>query len=403
MRAALKDKVGAGTPDHVGLGYDRWAPIEASTGKVPDERRKEWLRALARTRVSEDYEVAYERWVASLKSEDSCLAEAEMAARLLVGHGNPSPTEVGLTVHHTWGVPVIPGSALKGLLNHYVDAVYGPTVTGIHPMDPDYPAEERERAPYRGVTWAGSRIEHGPGEVHRALFGAPRAKSDELFAELGAGETAGLVVFHDALFVPGRSGDQPFATDVLTVHQKDYYDREGRSVPNDYQDPVPVGFLTVRPKTRFLVALSGPAAWTRLAMDLLRDALVEWGVGGKTTSGYGHVRREGWQPIWPTEETSAQGTAGAASQATPGAPTGPSALIEELRTWLSGDTPPQREKLALLGTEWLPRLLSGTPADRQEAVRWIRKKIKNERLFAERDKLLAVLANGSVGEPGEPA
>lgn len=102
------------------------------------------------------------------------------------------------------------------------------------------------------------------------------------------GATAGVVTFHDALYVPGSLADnKPFAADVLTVHQKGYYDSSGQSAPNDYDSPNPVAFLTVRPKCRLLLALSGPSEWTGLAGQLLADALKSWGVGGKTAAGYG--------------------------------------------------------------------------------------------------------------------
>lgn len=380
MRTGLHDKVGERTPDHVGLGYERWAPIDSSTGKIPDERRRGWLRALAGTPVSDHYRVAFQRWSESLQQRDTWMAEAQVSTRLLIGHGNPSPTEVGLTVHHTWGVPMIPGSALKGLLSHYVDAVYGPAVTGIHPMSPEFPQEERDRAPFRGVTWAGNRIEHGPGEVHRALFGAPAARSDHLFRELGAGETSGLVVFHDALFVPGSNGERPFATDVLTVHQRSYYDHAGKQgSPNDYEDPNPVSFLTVRPETQFLVAMSGPDKWTQLAFGLLRDALIDWGVGGKTTSGYGHLRPDGWNPIWPP----------------------PTGIVEKFREWLFAETSSQRKKLELIRTEWLSRLQLGAASEKQEIAKLIRKEINNGKLTSERDKFIAEIVDNPV-EPGTP-
>ncbi len=75
---------------------------------------------------------------------------------------------------------------------------------------------------------------------------------------LDAGASAGAVVFHDALYVPRScADDRPFAADVLTVHQKAYYDSEGATSPNDYDSPNPVAFLTVRPGARLLFALSG--------------------------------------------------------------------------------------------------------------------------------------------------
>src|SRR5690606_20321350 len=53
--------------------------------------------------------------------------------------------------------------------------------------------------------------------------------------------------------------------------------------------PTPIAFLTVRPGACFLFALSGPADCTELAAQLLREALEKWGVGGKTSAGYGRL------------------------------------------------------------------------------------------------------------------
>jgi CRISPR-associated protein Cmr6 len=290
MREALEF---VGKPSHLGLAYDAWAPV-GDDGKVPDEKRAEWLSALAAIAVPGDYARSFERWRQSFSAAGDRVFELELASRLLVGHGNSSATDVGITVHHTWGVPVIPGSALKGLAAHYVDAVYGPSDPTRAPWEQE--GDERTRADYQGVTWRGQRIERGPGAVYRALFGAPDAEADDAMREKGfeAGASAGLVTFHDALYVP-RSirGDKPFASDVLTVHQKSYYESTGGSWPNDYEGPNPVTFLTVRPGVRFLFALSGPADWTELAEQLLRDALGKWGVGGKTSAGYGRLAGPG--------------------------------------------------------------------------------------------------------------
>jgi CRISPR-associated protein Cmr6 len=286
MRQALQS---VGTPDHVALAYGAWAPV-GDDGKVPDDRRTEWLSALATLAVAPDYSRFFQRWKTSFSAPGDRVFELALASRLLVGHGNSSATDVGLTVHHTWGVPVIPGSALKGLCAHYVDAVYGPSDPARKPWEQE--GEESTRADYQGVTWRGRRIERGPGAVYRALFGAPDAQDDDVMRDRGfeAGASAGLVTFHDALYVPkGGADDRPFAADVLTVHQKHYYDSSGGSWPNDYDSPNPVAFLTVRPGARLFFALSGPADWTELAERLLRDALEKWGVGGKTSAGYGRL------------------------------------------------------------------------------------------------------------------
>jgi CRISPR-associated protein Cmr6 len=290
VRVALR---GLGVPDCLGLAYDAWAPVQRD-GKVPDKERPDWLGELARLPISPDYRSVFHRWRASFARSGDRTLEIELVSRLLVGHGNSTATGVGLTTQHTWGVPIIPGTALKGLLAHHVDAVYGPDDPVPAPWD--RPDDERERARYQGVTWddRGRRVVRGPGDAYRALFGAPEADHDGVCREHGidAGTIRGAVVFHDATYVPGSAnGDRPFAVDVLTVHQKSYYDNAGSVWPNDYDDPNPVGFLTVRPKVRFLLALSGPAEWTARAERLLLDVLGDWGVGAKTSSGYGRLVR----------------------------------------------------------------------------------------------------------------
>jgi len=294
-------------PEHIGLGYGSWAPVAGSNvpqdkrGKVPDGDRRNWLSELAgdspqRIAVSKDYRHAFDRWKASFLPPDY-MSELTLAGRLLVGHGNSSPTEVGLTVHHTWGVPMIPGSALKGLLAHYIDAKYGPR-NDLPPWDQE--GEETERAKWQSVSWDGNRIQRGPGQHYRALFGSPDAEQDDQMRryEFDAGAARGLVVFHDALYIPNNAGDEldtPYAVDVLTVHQKRYYDGAGSTWACDFDDPIPVAFLSVRPGARFQLALSGPPDWTELAGALLSDALADWGVGGKTSAGYGHGKASDWK------------------------------------------------------------------------------------------------------------
>jgi|GEM_PF-1268722 len=308
------DNIGRnGILDHVGLAYDIWAPIETSgtdAGKVSKDNRTKWLKKLEEVTPSGEYQAAYERWEASFSPGDQ-LAVFELNSRLLIGHGNAAPTEVGLTVHHTWGVPVITGSALKGLTANYVETVLGPDDPDLLPWkQPDN--EQRERARFQGVTWKKKRIERTSGDVYRALFGAPDAAQDEDYVRNGVrpgevGAKRGDVIFHDALYDPKSAGGKPFAVDVLTVHQKQHYDGAKDPAtqpwPCDYDDPVPIGFLSVKPGAKFLVALSGPKDRLQLAMPLLTAALADWGIGGKTAAGYGRgsVGRW-WSPRSPESD-----------------------------------------------------------------------------------------------------
>ncbi|MBL8695143.1 MAG: type III-B CRISPR module RAMP protein Cmr6 [Planctomycetes bacterium] len=359
MRQVLHN---VGTPDHVGIAYDAWGPV-GDDGKVPDARRAQWLSDLAGIGVSPDYSRSFERWKASFSAPGDRLAELTLASRMLIGHGNASASGVGLTVHHTWGVPLIPGSSLKGLVAHYVDATYGPADPNRKPWEQE--GDERVRANYQGVTWNGRRIERGPGAVYRALFGAPDSREDVALREHNfiAGAASGLVTFHDALYLPGSiTGDKPFAADVLTVHQKGYYDSAGKSAPNDYDSPNPVAFLTVRPKCRLLLALSGPIEWTELAGQLLSDALEKWGVGGKTTAGYGIGKVGKWTKTEPRRTKGEQVLADLEKYER-------SVLVDAIERWLSSQ--PTAEPLR--------NLLSATPeaasSEQLEIVRLVGAKI----------------------------
>lgn len=288
---------------NLGLALGALAPIDAAQGKVPDEQRSEWLARLSRVRVSPDYKPWYEhRWKPALGR--SLQGTVETRSRLLVGAGDASATDVGLRVHHTWGVPCIPGSALKGLLSHWLDVVYGPLQDHLacHPWDPTHPAPDR--AKFRRANPLG-RPPHGAGEVQRILFGSPEVDVDHrplrewggLDIHAGATACRGRLVIHDALFVPGSAGDVPFLADVLTVHHGEYY--QGKGAANDHESPTPVGFLSVRPGVQLLLAVdlapSEDAAyepWVDFAFALLIEALADWGIGSKTAAGYGQLEKK---------------------------------------------------------------------------------------------------------------
>jgi hypothetical protein len=162
--------------------------------------------------------------------------------RLAIGHGGESVIETGMTLHHTYGVPYIPGSSLKGVAASFAGRKLG----GL---------------------WASG------GVAHRTLFGTT--------------SSAAYVDFLDALPLPGKWQLQ---RDVLTVHHPKYYRGEA-APPADYDDPTPIYFLTA--VGEFLIALrpsDGAEAWAEAGYGVLKMALDEEGVGGKTSSGYGRLR-----------------------------------------------------------------------------------------------------------------
>lgn len=272
----------SGGGQHAGLLLQRYL-CENATGDSgnPEEKRallKAAINAARNTDVQSLYRLAYNRWKTS-RSKDSQTVELESAGRVIVGLGSENVLETGIRLHQTYGIPIIPGSALKGLAAHYCDQIWGDRNTA-NPADDD--ARKLFRRP-RQEDRENNRPAEPQGNYHRTLFGAT--------------DDSGCILFHDAWFVPG-SAAEPLRLDVMTPHHPDYNrDPEKDSkfhAPTDFDSPTPVPFLSVAGKFLIAVSWHGPssdqaAKWTELALTLLREALSDWGVGGKTSSGYGRL------------------------------------------------------------------------------------------------------------------
>ncbi|WP_428268690.1 type III-B CRISPR module RAMP protein Cmr6 [Haliangium sp.] len=345
------------------MAHDVWSPLviaeKAGERSDPEERGvQKWLDHLvADDREPHGYDLALARWQRSLRGRGDRMLTGQAAGRLLVGHGNPSPTEVGLSLHRTWGVPFIPGSALKGLLAHWAEITLGPH----EDMNED---ERAHRAP-----WAGpERDERGnavrrPGEAYERVFGAPPLRGHERSARRGK------LVVHDALWLPGVDKNSrtkaALAPDVLTVHQRRYYQGD-EPWPSDGDDPIPVSFITVRPGTKFLFAVSSDDAeiadW---AADALRCVLQDWGVGGKTAAGYGRFERV----VLCDPPLLAE-------------------LGETLEASKRGGESEQ-DRLDLLSAEWVERLRTLPLSGHAALAKLLRKYVKSKKKRPQLDALLA--------------
>ncbi len=219
--------------------------------------------------------------------------ELRTVYRLAVGLANPAPMEnSGTSWNPTYGIPVIPGASLKGVVRHYLEEELagGKDPAAVAAMD---------ALPERDGGWsellARCRGDEG-GNVSVA------ALSELLFGGGGVQGNEGALVFFDAWPVLSRSQDGPFEVEVLTPHHREYYGDRAH-VAADKDEPNPVHFLCIRRGVRFdlavglsrsgrtLDATAGEQA-VELGLRLLEEALERWGVGAKTGAGYGRLAKK---------------------------------------------------------------------------------------------------------------
>lgn len=206
------------------------------------------------------YGAFFRRWEQALKGRGTRTARAEVLGRMVVGLGAESVLETAVTLQRTYGVPVIPGSALKGLAAACARQAFG-------------------------AEWAAG------GPAYSTMFGTTKA--------------AGYLTFFDALYIPGSAqGDRPLAPDVLTVHHGEYYG--GANVPPaDWDSPTPVPFISAH--GGYLLAIDGPDEWVARGLAILAWGLAERGIGAKTSSGYGRMRVAGVALPGAPPETTGRG------------------------------------------------------------------------------------------------
>jgi CRISPR-associated protein Cmr6 len=338
---------------NIGLLFDRFTFYQSSNWQLEGGEKQAILQAieeLARQAMqdgderSQDYRALIEAMqarqmaqVAGIKSAD-CEAWRQQVAlenRLIVGLGRKAALEVGFGTHWLYGVPTIPGSALKGLARAWAFWELA-TQFGIQP-EPYQECKKRQEDDKRYKTQAekldellstpiGAENSEARGQWLRKRGGLlpdeALAKVQEFQAVFGTQEASGGVVFFDA--IPAQPPQ--IRVDVMNPHFGDYYqekdDRHGHPVPPaDYLSPVPVYFLTVE-QTPFSFALAArtpqAAGLVEPAKGWLVKALTELGAGGKTSAGYGYFADSSPAPVAPQSAKRAPLTEPAVAQ--PAAP-----------------------------------------------------------------------------------
>lgn len=255
-------------PDNLALALRYWIDwndqLKPNPLKIPESLPKE-INTLA-----EINQQRQDMLLDSLRENQFKISSfsGELKSKMLVGLGGASARENDLSLHHTYGLPYIPASALKGVTRNVV----------LQTAFAGYSEQE--------VLQAERDVDNELATAFVYLFGAPEKNVLEAARQ-------GSVLFLDAF--PQCIGKQSLITDYTTVHYPDYYG--GEKSPTDDQNPNPIAFFAVQ-KMRFkfhlavhprALGLTPANADTLLstATNWLKHALEHHGVGAKTALGYG--------------------------------------------------------------------------------------------------------------------
>lgn len=226
--AQSADAAVAESVEHAGLWLDRCYEGETAPG---EKARREALHRRAMEALRMDgpgvaaWRAGYARWRRDALADGAArrVLVVETTTRLLLHpNSNASVTDGSVLLHHTWGVPYLPGSALKGVTRAWLRTRWP---SGAEQTKLDHP-------------------------VLRGLFGE--------VAEAEGPSQASIFDFHDAMWIPeapkGQSASwSPLARDVVNPHHSAYY--TGTKAPDDHEEPVPTHRLTIAKGAKFLVVV----------------------------------------------------------------------------------------------------------------------------------------------------
>ena len=172
--------------------------------------------------------------------------------RVIVGLGTDSVYETGITLHHIYGFPYIPASAIKGITNHYAQDML--------------------------------KLENAE---HNETLKEFKVTEDLSFEIFGTTEKQGKITFFDAMpLTPPK-----IKPDIMNVHYPDYYGKD--KAPTDTQSPNPIFFLTVEDTVfQFILGCKEDENLLSIAYKWMENALSDKGIGAKTAVGYGYLKGE---------------------------------------------------------------------------------------------------------------
>ena len=272
---AAWNKLGVGKRART-LATSYYAPVSISAYGGNDD--KDYKHTAVNVIVSAASEEAFcTHWRDFLKrlpENHSTIVRAKLRSRLLVNMAGSVLENAGISLEFACGVPVIPGSAVKGLVRRYALALLEET-----------PDEQKQELFDLMIRVFGC-IE-ADFESKGFRFGDLSHLKDVVeFPPENARKRIGGVCFLQA--VPGKNPS--LCADVLTPHHMKYMSG-GTPNPSDDENPVPNFFPAVKAdgKTAYYFALySQDAELLKCAGKWLTESLRFFAIGAKGSAGYGY-------------------------------------------------------------------------------------------------------------------
>lgn len=304
MRNGLMQLYNHSSDPHAGLlmqrGLIKWEKDEKP-------KKAELIGKITAVQTRELYYLAFKRWLSVTyndgdhsndgKNNDKESSKAHFAnvsasidGRLYAGLPLGGTLETGVSTQHSYGMPMIAGSSVKGAVRSYVERLFA-----LRDDNGNFVLKE-DKVKKDGKVKVVQRLQIDPDRqpILDTLFGTDNDDNGSTADGENNSQDAGYIIWHDAWWIPPVGADgvflsdetaKPFVAEVVTVHQQEYYS----SYPDqalDMERPIPNQQIAIQGD--FYFTLEGEPAWVTYAKTLLEGTLTEMGLGAKGSSGYGY-------------------------------------------------------------------------------------------------------------------
>lgn len=236
---------------------------------------------------SEEFKQAYIRVISKYESIINDLnrngflvkeIEMELSESLCIGLGMSNVNEVGITLHHIYGIPYIPATSIKGITRLY--ACYDFISKWIATTGREFTRGD--------IPDMLTDVDNLIDEKKTKLLNISK-ENRELFEQMnklrrifGTISKKASIIFMDSYPLQ----DFEIENDIINPHYSEYYTK-GKE-PGDWSYPVPIAFPVIKKSTKFrFVILSKEKELLDIAGAYLENALKTIGIGAKTSLGYG--------------------------------------------------------------------------------------------------------------------